>query len=162
MKRWELYLIVVGMIAGGVALCDRSAMSSWVGQTELEIEFVVTRDGTGEPVEGATIALTLDRDFWYSDERVLGARRESSLQTDRDGIASCVRPDSMCYGTESGLRCTNTYFVSLPPWHCQASAAGFEPSQPVNLVTEYYGRAKRIAPGKAKVVVPICLRKPGD
>src|ERR1700732_3342445 len=107
-RRWWLWLLFLAAIPVALLGYD-SFMILWVGSTDLEIEFVVTEVVTGQPVEGAKIAVHSDGGFYREREE-----KGFTLLTDQDGIARRVCHDSMCFGTRSGLRFTDTYVVHLP------------------------------------------------
>ena len=155
MKRWRLWLVGLAAIPLAVWGCDRLQTIHWVGHTDLEIEFVVTEAATGQPVEGAKIAVVSEGGFYREREE-----KELTLVTGQDGIASRVCHDSMCFGTQSGLRFKDTFVVHLPWWHYRVTADGFEPSELAYLVVlEYIRQVKRIGPGAAKLIVPVSIQK---
>lgn len=66
----------------------------------------------------------------------------------------------MCMGTKSPLLFEDTYVVHLPWWRFQVAATGYAPSDWVELdVPHYIHQARRVGPGKAKLVVPVSLQK---
>jgi hypothetical protein len=155
LARWRWWLF--GLVAVPLAVWgyDRVQMMCWVGGTDLEIEFVVTDAATGKPVEGATITVHSEGGFY--DER---EEKDFTLRTDRHGIARRVCHNSMCFGTQSALRFTDTYVVHLPWWYVWTSAPGYEKSSLLYLDTSEHGqRVQRVGAGAARVGVSISLRK---
>jgi hypothetical protein len=157
MKRFWLCLSSLAVIAVAVFIYDSSRVV-WVGHTDLEVEFHVVDADTGEPVEGAAIAVRQDAGGFCEDT----SAREFELLTDGDGEAQRVSHSCMCFGTQSRLKFTDTYFVHLPWWHFRVSAGGHKTSTTQDLdVPAYIRKAKRAAPGIARLVVQVELARDG-
>jgi hypothetical protein len=139
------------LIAGlGVLLYDRSEVILWAGVVDLNIEFVVTAAGDGQPIKAAAVAIDTSADE---------TERSFSLQTNPNGRA---RRDLRLTtsGRLSRLGFINTYGVNLPYWHFQVSAPGYTPSAQTALhSTENSNRVKRLEPGRAELVIPVALRR---
>ena len=84
--------------------------------------------------------------------------RDFRLVAGPDGQASHLCRESMCFGT--GGLFTDSFAVHRPWWRFRVSAPGYEAMELADLdVPEYQRAAKRAGPHRAKLVVPICLRK---
>jgi hypothetical protein len=143
----------VAAVSIGVFALDRCQRICWVGHTDLEIQFVVTEAGTGEPVEAAEIAVFSEGGFYQEREE-----KQFILASNRDGTANRTCHNSMCVGTQSGLRFTDTYAVHLPWWYFQVSAPGYQATDWTDLDSQEYQRqVQRAGPMKAKLVVPVIL-----
>src|SRR5262245_10689499 len=131
-------------------------MTYWVGSTDLEVEFAITDAAIGTPVPGARVEIHQAEGGFYLDRD----EREFALVSGSDGLASQECRESMCFGTKSRLRITNTFVVHLPSWRFRVVADGYEPGEWTNLdVPQYIREARRAGPGKAKLVVPVPLHK---
>jgi hypothetical protein len=154
-RSWWKWLLVLGLIPLLVLGWDRVQMICWVGHTDLEIEFVVVDGDSDQPVPGARIDLySVGRSYDYQDGE------QFHLLADAVGVARKECLGTMCSGTQSGLRFTDTYVVHLPCWLFRVSAQGFEQTEWVELDTcEYYRQAQRVGPCKARLVVQVALRR---
>jgi hypothetical protein len=147
------------LAAGAVPLliwgCDRVQMIHWVGSADLTIEFSAADGGTGGPIPSARIEILSDGGFceeWDKQEFVLIA--------DAGGVARKECRQSQCFGTQSGLRFTDTFAVHLPWWRYRVVADGFETGEWADLdVLEFRRLAHRADPGTAKLVVPVSLHR---
>jgi hypothetical protein len=125
----------------------------WVGSTDLALEFVVADAATGAPIPGAAVEVHSEGGFYEEREP-----RDFRLIAGPDGRAAYLCRNSMCFGTSRLF--TDTYAVHLPWWHFWVSASGYEPTALTDLdVLEYRRAAKRDGPRRAKLVVPVSLRK---
>jgi hypothetical protein len=58
---------------------------------------------------------------------------------------------------------TDTFSVQPAFWRYQVSAPGYQTSKRVDLYTdEIFGRIQRLERGRAKLVIPVALRKKGE
>jgi hypothetical protein len=153
-RRWLKWLLLVVLSVPLLVWgCDRIQTIYWVGSTDLEVEFVVTDAISGLPLSGAQIEVKSEGGFYEQRDE-----REFTLVADPDGIARKECRNSMCFGTQSGLRFTDTYVVHLPCWLFRVTAPNYEPSDWVDLdVWENVSRVQRVGPGRAKLVVPASL-----
>jgi hypothetical protein len=134
---------------------DRVLMVAWVGNTDLEVEFVVADAAAGSPIPGARVEVQSDGGFYEERDK-----QEFTLNAGADGIARKECRHSMCFGIHSGLGFTNTFFVHLPWWRFRVVAGGYESSEWADLdVPEYVRQARRVGPGRAKLVVSVALHK---
>ncbi|MCI0643164.1 MAG: DUF4198 domain-containing protein [Gemmataceae bacterium] len=154
-KRWRWLLVGVALLAIAVWGFDAIRTIYWVGSTDLHIHFEVSDADSGKPVENAEIYVQSEGGFYKDrDEKAF------TLTTDRDGIASGLCRDSMCFGTRSGLRFTDTFRVYLPWWRFQVIAEGYEPHKSTYLdIDEYICQVQRTQTGTAKLTVPISIKK---
>lgn len=156
--RWILLVAVVAMplLVWGYDLIQTI---QWVGSTDLEVEFVLREVGTGNPIPGARVEIQSEGGFYEERDK-----QAFALSADTQGMARKECRNSMCFGTRSGLRFTDTFAVHLPWWRFRVSAPGFESSEWIDLdVFEFRRRAHRTSPGKAKLRVAVSLhRKPAE
>jgi hypothetical protein len=153
---WKWPLMGVMAVPLLVLGCDRVQMICWVGRTDLQVEFAITDAATGAPVPGARVEICEEKSGLYQERD----EKQFVLVCTSDGRASKECRDSMCFGTRSGLRFTDTFVVHLPWWRFRVVADGYEPSEWTELdEPEYIRQARRVSPGKAKLVVPIELHK---
>jgi hypothetical protein len=154
-RRWWKWLIALGLIPLFVWGYDRFQMIYWVGSTDLEVEFAVTEAGSGKPIPGARIDVQSEGSFYEERDTQVFV-----LHADASGMARKECRQSMCFGTQSNLRFTDTFVVHLPWWLFQVSADGYLTNEWVNLNEwEYAQQVQRAAPGKAKLVVRVSLQK---
>lgn len=164
MWRYLRYPILIVMLAVlGAGLYDRVVMIRWVGDTNLTVEFVVTDAETGEPVKGADLSILSEGGFNEDGRRLDKTelkKEEIKLTTDESGTARYVCRKSMCTGSESGLKFTNTYAFALPWWSVTPKATGYAAESAFSLnELEHVRAVKRVGPQQAKLVVPTALRK---
>src|SRR5262245_46450819 len=117
-----LAIVLIGISVACMVLVllrayDRAQMYAWVGQTDLEVEFVVTDAGSGNPIPGARVEVKSEGGLYAERDK-----QEFALVADADGKARKVCRDSMCFGKVSGLRFTDTYSVHLPYWRFRVVA----------------------------------------
>ena len=157
-RRWRFVVFGVAVVAVLLFAFERVQRIHWVGSTNLEIEFLVTQADTGQPVQGAEIAVWSEGGFYR--ER---ADRQFSLLTDEQGKARRVCHESMCFGTQSGLRLTDTYVVHLPWWNFRVSAPGYWTRELTSLdIPENVRQVQRLGPETAKLVVRVSVERDGD
>lgn len=129
---------------------DRIAMVWWVGSTDLQVDFEVVEEGTGEPIEGATIRIEQSEGGFCEDR----SAAEFELVTDAAGRASRSCRRCMCFGTESGLRFTDTFSSHLPKWRVAISAPGHSDSiSKLGDSPEHSKSIRRIEKGLAAVTI---------
>ncbi len=146
-------IVAVALFARGY---DQLRTMTWVGHTDLEIEFVVTDAETGLAIEGATIRQVDPEGGLYHEE----GEKSFSLNTDARGMARRTCKHVMCSGGHSGLGFGETYGVDLPLWYYQISAPGYETTGVISLhEIENVRRVQRIGRGQAKLIAPTALRK---
>jgi len=155
-RRWWKWLlltpIAVSLLVWGA---DRLQIIYWVGRTDLEVEFAVADAATGSSVPGARVEVQSDGGFYEEQDT-----QEFLLIADAGGIARKVCRHSMCFGTRSGLKFTDTFAVHLPWWKYRVLAEGFEPSEWADLdVLEFQRQAQQYGPERSKLVVPVLLHK---
>jgi hypothetical protein len=155
-RRWWKRLLVAAVVLPLLMWgCDRVQIIYWVGHTDLEVEFAVTDTATGNPVPGTRIEVQSEGGSYAED-----LKQEFVLTADAGGLARKECPRSMCFGTQSGLRFTNTFVVHLPWWRYRVVAEGYNPTERDELdVLELRRQVRRAGPGKAKLVVPVSLHK---
>jgi hypothetical protein len=140
--------IAVGTILLGIAGTVRVLEGH--GQTEVEVEFLVTDAETGEPIPGAPV------DVRGPEVEPDGSQEgEVRLVTDEAGMA---RRRCRCawYGERGWLR--SSFTIVLPGWVFRASAPGYEPG-PEMRFTEEQGRQSRRQGSSRAFTVPIPLHK---
>ncbi len=127
----------------------------WVGDTDLEIEFIVTDSTSNTPLRGARVEVHSDGGFYDEDYK-----QDFTLLTDAEGVASKNCRGSMCFGTESGLGLTvSTFVVHLPFWKYRVIADGYEPLDWTELdVPEQIRKVQRIGSGTSKLTVLVPMR----
>jgi hypothetical protein len=126
----------------------------WVGHTDLEVEFAITDAATGAPIPSARVEIQQAKGGFYEDRD----EKEFVLVAGADEVAHKECRDSMCFGTQSGLRFTDTFVVHLPYWWYRVVAEGYNSPERADLdVLELRRQVRRAGPGKAKLVVPVSL-----
>ncbi len=155
-RRWRIRLLIaavaVPLLVWGF---DRVQTIYWVGSTDLEVEFAVIDAATGGPVPGARVEVQSEGGFYAED-----FEQKFALVADAAGLARKECPRSMCFGTQSGLRFTDTFVVHLPFWRYRVVAERYDPTEWADLdVLERRRQVRRAGPGKAKLVVPVPLHK---
>jgi hypothetical protein len=155
-RRWRWFVLLAAIPLAALGY-DRLFKVYWVGGADLEVEFLVVDAATGAPIEGAEVAVQSDGGFYEGKER---DEAPFALRTDAAGAARRVCRDSMCFGTQSGLRITDTYVVHLPWWTFRVSAPGYEPAGPDFLdMPERVRQVRRAGPRAAKLEVRVPLRR---
>jgi hypothetical protein len=154
-----VWVAVAAVVAGLAPLLvlwfDRSQTIAWVGFNDLEVVFVVTDARTGAPVPGARVEVHSEGGLYEERDP-----QDFVLTADGAGEARKVCRNSMCFGTQSWLRRTDTYAVHLPDWYFRVSAPGYQAAESVYLDTIGFRRlARRAGPGKAQLVVRVPLER---
>jgi hypothetical protein len=155
-RRWWKRLLVAAVVLPLLVWgCDSVQTIYWVGSTDLEVEFAVTDSATGSTIPDARVEVQSEGGFYEERDK-----QEFVLIAGADGVARKECHGSMCFGTQSGLRFTNTFVVHLPWWRYRVVAEGFDPTEWDNLdVLEQRRQVRRAGPGRAKLVVPVSLHK---
>jgi hypothetical protein len=153
-RRWK-WLLAIALIPIGIRCYDRFQRICWVGDTDLTIEFVVSDLDSANPIPKAKIHIHSEGGFYKKRDE-----KDFVLITDEEGKVEKVCRDSMCFGTQSGLKFTDTYVVHLPWWQYRVSAEGYTTTNLIELdVMELVRQVQRIGPGQSKLVVRIPLQK---
>lgn len=116
-RRWWKWLLAVGLVPLVVWGCDRMQIAYWVGRTDLEVEFVITDVGTGQPIPGARVEVHSEGGFYEEQNE-----QEFVLIADADGVARKECRRSMCFGAQSGY-VSQTPSLSI----CVGGGIGFWP-----------------------------------
>lgn len=155
LRRWSVRILLVLIALPPLVRCyDRSLVIKWVGGTDLEVEFVVTDAESGDPIPNAQVKIHSEGGV-YSERDV----QDFVLVANQDGKVRKECAESMCFGSQSRLGLIDTFAVHLPWWYFWVVAEGYESSAPIELdVPENIRQARRVGPGKAKLVVPVSLR----
>jgi len=155
-RRWWKRLLIASIALPLLAFgFDRILTIHWVGSTDLEVTFVVADASTGKPIPNARVEIQSEGGLYEERDR-----QEFVLVAAADGIARKECRSSMCFGTQSRLRFTDTFVVHLPSWRYRVVAQGFQSAEWADLdVLEFRRQVKRDAPGKAKLVIPVTLNK---
>ncbi|MGQ0634505.1 MAG: hypothetical protein ACT4QC_07840 [Planctomycetaceae bacterium] len=141
---WPATFTALGILA--VSLYD-GVMTRWVGNADLHVQFVVADALSGKRLERSVIHVKQIPEGFCEGRTA----REFELQTE---ICKCC----MSFGTQSGLKFTDTYFVRLPHWDVRVSAEGYHESEPLYLPeSDYVVQARRAGPGGAEVVIHVAL-----
>ncbi len=141
-----IFVTLAGTLcAVGMWLIGAAGTEGWVGDTDLEVDFVVTDEATGQPVEGAAIVVQSDEGKGFS------------LATDRNGLAHRICLQSMYMGQRSGIFRTETFVVDLPWSNVQVSASGYATSQlDFPQIVAYQSQATRLRAGSTLTIrVPL-------
>jgi hypothetical protein len=138
--------VVVGLIGVVllIMLLPTFQTIHWVGSTDLEIDFVVLDNATGQPIPGATVEIHSEGGFYEEDYP-----QDFELVADQDGIATRVCRNNMCCGT-SGWN-IDTYSVHLPWWLYRVSAPGYRATKRTDLMTVQNG--SNVKRGKPAILV---------
>lgn len=153
-RRWWILLLSVIALPLLVWGYDRLLMTRWVGDTDLEVEFVVTDSVTGGPVPRARVEIQSEGGFYAED-----FKQDFTLTGDDSGVARKECLHSMCFGTQSQLRFTDTFAVHLPFWRYRVVAGGYHSTEWIELGLPQARQVQRAGHGKAKLVVPVALRR---
>jgi hypothetical protein len=163
-RRWWKWLLpaacAAALLVASAWVCDRSAKIAWVGNADLDIEFVVTEAGSGSPIAGARVEAQSEGGFYeergnFYEER---GKQEFVVVSDAGGVAHGEYRRVMSFGTRSRLGFTDTYDVHLPSLRFRVAAPGYQPSGWIEL-WEYRRQVKRAGPGRARLTVPVPLTK---
>jgi hypothetical protein len=127
---------------------------TWIGNKDLEVEFVISDAITGFQVPNASLAINgIDNNG--NDEQFI-------LQTDVFGIARRLCPKQWCSGTDwewCGIPVSGSSSVKPPDWVFQATAPGYVATEWVSVRFSDPPRSQeRVRPGLAKLTVPVSLR----
>ena len=151
-KRLLFALVVLPLFVWG---SDHIQKTRWVGSTDLEVEFVVTDADTGGPVPSTRVEVQSEGGFYEERDK-----QEFALVAGADGVVRKECRESMCFGTQSGLRFTDTFVVHLPFWRFRGVAEGYEMVEWTELgVPDYVRQIRKAGPGKTKLVVRLSLHK---
>ena len=146
---------VTGLVVGLVLAVIDLIGVGWVGNTNLEVQFVIAASDSGQPVPDARVEVQSEGGF-YAEPKP----QKFVLTADADGIARKECLESMCCGTKSGLHLIHSYSVRLPWWRYRIVATGFKPSPWTELEVAENGRqVRRMGPGHAQLVVRVSLLK---
>jgi hypothetical protein len=140
--------VAIGLL---LVFVDRSTTYLGYGHTDVTVEFRVVEADGGQPVEGVGLLV-------YTS-----GKQEIELTTNSDGVAT-YEDTAAVYSETSGLGWTDrrliagpcAYVFVKPTWRHE------EPEEPISLGSlgsPFHGKAVRTGPGRAKLVVPIALRK---
>ena len=125
----------------------------WVGRSDLELRFVVTDAGSGEPVADATIEIASKGGFYDEQDS-----REFVLEAGADGVASTVCSNSTSFGQTSWLGFSDTFSVHLPFWRYRGDVEGYEPGGWAELnVPEYRRQVEKLASNESRLTVSVPL-----
>ena len=110
--RLRTLLIAVAVIAAVLAFYPYFVGVYWVGQTNLQVTFLVKNTDTGLPIGGATIRCRRHECGLCLEDRD-PEEEEFTLTTDSEGKAARKWTHCMCFGTTTRWR--DTFVVHLPP-----------------------------------------------
>lgn len=149
-SRLVLAPIILPLLVWGY---DRALTIHWVGSTDLEVEFVVTDAAIGGPLSNARVEIQSQDCFDAgSDEQTF------ELAAGADGVARKEYRQRRCFGTQSGLRFTDTFVVRLPLWQYRVVAGGYTSTEWTDFdVSELRQLVQRAGPGKSRLVVRVAL-----
>ena len=154
MKGRTLPILLFALACAGIpaffTLCQKM---TWVGSTDVAIQFVVTDAETGVPIPNAVIRVHAETGGFCEE----CDEREFKVQTDQSGTGTHVCKRCMCYGSESVFE--NTFGVHLPEWCYRAKASGYAASDLEFLGTEEHHKSVRRSKPNATVTVPVRLSK---
>lgn len=125
---------------------------SWVGHTDLEIEFIIFDAVSGEPIPGAVIQIKSEGGFCAEREKM-----EFSLTADANGSAKRLLKDCMSFGTSGAY--IDTYCVHLPWWIYRVEAVGYTSSGWTALDTPENARKVQRGNPAAQVAIRTELRR---
>jgi hypothetical protein len=156
-RRWKWLSFIACAVPLAALAYDRSEVMSWVGHTDLEVEFAVAEAGSGTPVPGVRVEVKSDGGFYEEREK-----QEFVLVAAADGVARKVCRGSMCFGRQSRLGLTDTYAVHRPFWRFRVTAPGYEPTDWAGLDDPEFKRpVQEVGPRRARLIVPVSLRRSG-
>jgi hypothetical protein len=155
MKRWWIWPATLAAFALLAVVVYDGFGFSWVGRTDLRIEFVVVDARTGQGIERAKICVKQGEGGFCSDRTA----KEFELLTDQSGTASRMCEGCMSFGTQSGLKFTDTYSAHPPRWRARIAAEGYRESDNIDVEEDpvYIRQIKRVGPGAAEMVVRVAL-----
>jgi hypothetical protein len=149
---WRAFIFVAGIVVAIGLFGSVGTTTYWVGQTDLQIEFVVTDADTRRPIGGATVHVHSELGFCLEKDG-----QDFTMKTDAEGRIIRLYHHCMSGGRESWIR--KTWGVSLPLWMFHATAPGFADGEKIDLRARYHRQVRRGDGGPATLVVPIALRK---
>jgi hypothetical protein len=149
---WLTALVATVLLT--VIVYDSSGFS-WVGHTDLRIQFVVVDAHTGQGIKGARIQVK-QREGGFCADRTA---QEFALLTDESGTTSRICEACMSFGTQSGLKFTDTYSAHPPRWQARIVADGYRESEEIDIEQNpvYRRQIKRVRPEAAEMVVRVAL-----
>src|SRR5262245_12489382 len=147
-RRWKWLLpAAIALLLVAVWGYDGVLTIHWVGAADLAVEFAVTDAATDSPVPGAWVEVQSEGGLYEEREKL-----EFVLPAGADGVARRECRGCLCFGTQSGLRLTDTFAVHLPWWRFRAVADGYQPGEWACLdVPEHVGQARPDGPGRARL-----------
>jgi hypothetical protein len=155
---WFLYVfascVSLGLAAWGY---DRGQMIDWIGDTDLEMDFLVTDADSGQPLPDARIQVRCEMGFYQGSDE--DREKPFELQTDPAGKAHRLCRHNWCIGRQSGLRITDTYHVYIPYWFVRVLADGYQTSAWVEVPEEYRGKVQHERRQRDRLTVRISLKK---
>jgi hypothetical protein len=122
---------------------------AWIGATDLEAEFVITDEETGQPIPGATIQ------FWQLPPPFVDKNKEFTLVTDEAGRVKKFFENCGCTG-HSGWG-VDTFNARLPFGHWRVEASGYEPAMHEWFIVPV--SPEKRGPPFAKLTINITLEK---
>jgi hypothetical protein len=139
--------------AGILAFFTLGQKMTWVGSTDVAMQFVVTDAETGVPIPKAVV------EVWSNVHRFCdeGDQPEFTIQTDESGTATQINKHWMCYGSESVFE--KTFAVQLPEWCFRAKAQDYTRSDLEFLGTEEHQESVQWGKPHSTMSVPIRLFK---
>jgi hypothetical protein len=145
------FILVSLLVVAFVMLRPSIQRFYWVGNTDIEIEFLVTDALTGETIQGATIQVRVE------GEECGGKKKEQfNLVTGANGSVKRLVRNCMSFGTVGDN--IDTFAMHLPLWSYQVSRDGYIPSEwKVLDDMEYAGKVQRGTPA-ATLLIQIPLR----
>ncbi|MBS0266544.1 MAG: hypothetical protein JSS02_31730 [Planctomycetes bacterium] len=155
MKRRLIWLAaLVATVLLAVIVYDSTGFT-WVGHTDLRIQFVVVDARTGQGIKGARIQVK-QREGGFCADRTA---QEFELLTDESGMTSRICEGCMSFGTQSGLKFTDTYSAHTPRWQARITAKGYRESEEIDIEGNpvYRRHIRRVGTGAAEMVVRVAL-----
>lgn len=149
-NKWLLFVA-----AGVVGLVGAFAQTiEWVGQTDVEVRFVVTNAEAGQPIPNAAVHITAAESGGCCDD---APQPEFTITTDQSGFAEYRATNCLCFGSKGPFK--DTFTSHLPQWSFHVTAAGFFATDPEYLsARENVSRVQR-GGSFATLSVPVRLRK---
>ena len=161
-RRWGVALVrvasVVALLALAAGVYDQAVRQFCDGTaTDLEVVFVVVDGVTGEPIEGAAVAVT-SGGGWYAEEDRQRDADGFTLLTDAGGSAHRVCRKNWVNVNRSGLGFTTRRQAYMPFWMASASAPGYCSSEPISVSSRSRSNAVKLVAIKthrAEVRIPL-------
>jgi hypothetical protein len=157
-RRWRWFTVAAVGLLSLFFLLSSLRTIAWVGSKDLEVEFVVSDAGTGQPIPGALVR------FYNPHPSGLcgGEYREAQFSrvADGDGRITLFCRECMCSGQQNWHR--DTFAIHVPAWYILVSATGYEASELAEL--DGLRRQSQLQRGVeiARVVFEIKLRRSGS